>query len=31
MNNELERLWKEAAVTYFNILSHICTGGLRKA
>jgi hypothetical protein len=30
VNDELERMWKEAAVSYFNVLSEHLLGGLRK-
>jgi hypothetical protein len=30
MNNELERVWKEAIVTYFKILPRHLTGGTEE-
>jgi hypothetical protein len=30
VNNELERMWKEAAGTKFEVVSDICLDGLRK-
>jgi hypothetical protein len=30
LNNELERMWKEAVVAQFNVLSHHLLGGTEE-